>query len=178
MIWSSTSTGEITYASPEWTIFTGQPTSEALGEGWLNYLHPEDVDRTKTSFFEALSLHAAFTFAYRLKHIRLGFIPVIVAATPSFSPIDKKFIGYIGALTEASAVSDESLHRNIVGVQAFIPPGSLTAPSKPIDIIADYLLLARATAVKASEERMLPSLDFAISEVMREIGSTFHDTLQ
>lgn len=178
MIWSSTASGHVTYASPEWCAFTGQTPNEAVGNGWLKCLHPDDIDPTKRSFGEALAQHAPFTFRYRLKHIKQGYLPVVVAATPSFSPIDGSFLGYIGAITEASSIPFEVPDRNIVGHSAALRAGLLTSPTTATDIIADHLLLARATAETAGVDRMLPSLDFAISEIMREIGKEWHATVQ
>ena len=178
MIWSSTATGHIVYASPEWTAFTGQTASDAVGNGWLSCLHPDDVAPTKQSFREALAHQASFTIRYRLRHVELEYIKVVVAAMPSFSPIDGAFIGYIGVISEADGLPVQIPDGNVVGYMAAVVPGDLTRPTIPTDAIADYLLLARATAVNTGVERMLPSLDFAISEIMREIGKNLNTTIQ
>ena len=167
MIWSSDTQGSVTYASPEWVDFTGQPVASAFGDGWLDLLHPEDVPGTVDTFRRACLLAAPFTVWYRLKHQRQGYVQVVSAAMPSISLIDKSFIGYLGALSEAEAAEGR---QNQIGQFLPNPASAKTKPSSPVDIVADYLLLARATAKAAGEIRLVPSLDFAISEVTRRLG--------
>lgn len=34
--------GDVTYCSPAWERFTGRPVSEAMGVGWINFVHPDE----------------------------------------------------------------------------------------------------------------------------------------
>lgn len=172
MIWSSDAQGAVTYASPEWVDFTGQPIANALGAGWLDLLHPDDVPRTVDSFRSACLLAAPFTVWYRLRHRRHGYVQVVSAAMPSMSLIDNSFIGYLGALAEAAEGRE-----NEIGQFLPNPTSAPTKRSSPVDIVADYLLLARATAKAAGEHRLMPSLDFAISEVTRRLGTPMTEML-
>ncbi|MES2711420.1 MAG: PAS domain S-box protein [Pseudomonadota bacterium] len=45
LVWRSAAHGHWTWASPQWTAFTGQPTEDSHGRGWLDAVHPEDRDR-------------------------------------------------------------------------------------------------------------------------------------
>ncbi|VVB46455.1 putative Diguanylate cyclase [Beijerinckiaceae bacterium RH AL1] len=168
MIWASTREGSITYAGPEWTAFTGQPLDAAMGDGWLEMLHAEDRDSTQAFFKKACASMAAFTVEYRLHPVDEAYVRVVAGATPSISPVDHSFIGYLGTLNEIEGQA--GVTRNILGKAIIAPPSKATTPLTSVDIIADYLLLARATAQHAGEERLLASLDFAISEVMRRLG--------
>ncbi|MFI7616154.1 PAS domain-containing protein [Nonomuraea terrae] len=48
-IWVSDSRGEVIEPCPGWHRLTGQPWEEHRGHGWLNAVHPDDRESTKTS---------------------------------------------------------------------------------------------------------------------------------
>jgi PAS domain S-box-containing protein len=53
--WVLDRNGEVTEASPRWEAFTGQSLEEAMGNGWQQMLHPDDVQPTREAI--RLSLH-------------------------------------------------------------------------------------------------------------------------
>jgi PAS domain S-box-containing protein len=169
MIWSSTPDGKITYVSSEWTDLTGQRVADALEHGWLKMLHPDDVGVTIEAFRQACTLAATFTIRYRLRHPDGTYIPVVVGASPSISPVDGAFLGYLGSLAKCD-MADLGPSSNQIGILKPQKPAAFPTLTSAVDIVADYLLLAKSTAQMAGEERLVPSLDFAISEVMRRLG--------
>ena len=171
MIWASTRHGIITYAGPEWAVFTGQPLEAALGNGWLEMLHPEDKERTEKFFKEACASKSAFTVEYRLHCIGNGYVRVMAGAIPSISPVDNSFIGFLGTINE---IGDQPNVTNIFGKAIIKPPSPATKPLTAVDTIANHLLMARSTAEQAGEVRLLASIDFAVSEVMRRFGYSFN----
>ncbi len=44
IVWEGGPQGVCRFASPAWSIFTGCPSAEALGNGWLESVHPDDRD--------------------------------------------------------------------------------------------------------------------------------------
>lgn len=60
--------GEVIEASPRWESITGQPLEEALGNGWLQVLHPEDVPPTEEAIRVCLSTGAAIDIRYRVRN--------------------------------------------------------------------------------------------------------------
>ena len=42
LLWTTGPDGALTYVNRRWTECTGQPPQEALGQGWLEAVHPED----------------------------------------------------------------------------------------------------------------------------------------
>lgn len=178
MIWASKSDGAVTYIGPEWCALTGQATADALGTGWLEMLHPDDRRAVADFFVGACASAKAFTMQYRLRNVDGRIIPVAAGAAPSMSPMDGSFLGYLGVVSEISEADYRSGPGNVIGKLDIrpVPPASATAPSTEIDIIADYLLLAKVTAAQSGETRLLASIDFAISEVMRRLGHPFDDS--
>ena len=46
LVWISDAEGQVTYTNRRWTKYTGRPAHEALGDGWLRTIHPDDVEET------------------------------------------------------------------------------------------------------------------------------------
>src|SRR5690606_24721829 len=46
-------TGERTWGSPQWEVFTGRSVRTSTGLGWLEAVHPDDRELTLTRWHEA-----------------------------------------------------------------------------------------------------------------------------
>lgn len=66
--WVLNINGEVIEASDRWEMITGQPLTEALGNGWLHVLHPEDVPPTLEAIRACLSTGAAIDIRYRVRN--------------------------------------------------------------------------------------------------------------
>jgi PAS domain S-box-containing protein len=53
LVFRATTTGERTWASPQWSIFTGLAFADSVGLGWLDSIHPDDRDATMQAWAEA-----------------------------------------------------------------------------------------------------------------------------
>ena len=47
LVWRAVDIGQWTWASPQWTEYTGQAETESHGWGWLEKLHPDDRDSAR-----------------------------------------------------------------------------------------------------------------------------------
>lgn len=65
--WTSDPKGNILSVSSRWADVTGIPQEEAMGNGWLKALHPDDVNPTTESWDEALSTGNPVDINYRLR---------------------------------------------------------------------------------------------------------------
>lgn len=101
MVWVSDPTGYCTYLSQTWYDFSGQTESTGLGFGWLDAVHPEDQDITRTIFLAANERQEAFQFEYRLRRKDGEYRWAIDAASPWFG-VDGQFRGYIGSVMDIS----------------------------------------------------------------------------
>jgi PAS domain S-box-containing protein len=54
MLWTADSEGMITDVGPQWVMLTGIAKEEALGDGWIKGLHPEDAARVAQVWKEAV----------------------------------------------------------------------------------------------------------------------------
>jgi PAS domain S-box-containing protein len=64
--YTATAEGACDYLSEQWTRFTGQPASEALGSGWLQAVHPEDRLRAETAWGQAVREESRFAIEFRI----------------------------------------------------------------------------------------------------------------
>ncbi|MGP1385519.1 MAG: PAS domain S-box protein [Thainema sp.] len=101
MVWVSDPTGYCTYLSQTWYDFSGQTEETGLGFGWLDAVHPEDQDITRTIFMAANQRQEAFQFEYRLRRKDGEYRWAIDAASPWFG-VDGQFRGYIGSVMDIS----------------------------------------------------------------------------
>lgn len=65
--WTSDPQGNILSVSSRWVDATGIPQEEAMGNGWLKALHPDDVAPTTESWDEALSTGNPVDINYRIR---------------------------------------------------------------------------------------------------------------
>lgn len=65
LVWRAVKAGDWTWASPQWTSFTGQSEAESHGSGWLDCVHPDDRDEAVASWREAVS-DGRYVSDYRL----------------------------------------------------------------------------------------------------------------
>ena len=66
IMWTSDPEGSILSASPRWAEWTGRPANSALGYGWLESLHPDDVASTTRRWKEGLNAGMMVDFHYRV----------------------------------------------------------------------------------------------------------------
>ena len=66
--WVLNARGEVIEASPRWEDFTGQPLHEALGNGWMKMLHPDDVEPTAAAIRDALDTGGPIDIEYRISN--------------------------------------------------------------------------------------------------------------
>jgi two-component system CheB/CheR fusion protein len=57
LVWRANTEGHLTWSSPQWTAFTGQGGSEAVGAGWLQVIHPDDRDIVMNAWKNASAGH-------------------------------------------------------------------------------------------------------------------------
>ena len=77
LVWSTTADGYHDYYNEQWYAFTGMPRPgdpKASEEGWnwKNYLHPDDVERTISSWRHALTTGEPYEIEYRFKRASDG----------------------------------------------------------------------------------------------------------
>jgi PAS domain S-box-containing protein len=89
--------GSTTYVNPKWSELSGLSSEEALGQGWLNAVHPDDRGKLSESWVDNLKLGNESSAEYRFLRYDGSIIWVIGKAVPEL--IDNEIAGYIGTIT-------------------------------------------------------------------------------
>jgi hypothetical protein len=66
LVWICTANGECEYLNQRWYEFTGQTVEQAMGFGWLEVLHPDDIQRVMQVW--AQSLHTGVLYEVELRY--------------------------------------------------------------------------------------------------------------
>ncbi|ABB33686.1 sensor histidine kinase, Cache_1, HAMP, PAS and PAS domain-containing [Geobacter metallireducens GS-15] len=95
LIWRMGLDGRCNYLNRTWFEFTGRRSAEALGDGWLEDIHPDDRPEVEHCFAKAFAARSAYVMEYRLLH-RNGEFRWIEDNGRPFNDLDGNFAGYIG----------------------------------------------------------------------------------
>jgi PAS domain S-box-containing protein len=68
--WVLNAQGGVVEASSRWEEITGQPVPDALGDGWLKMLHPEDIPPTRAAIDAALISGHPIDIEYRVRDLK------------------------------------------------------------------------------------------------------------
>lgn len=66
LVWRARGRGRWTWASPQWSRFTGQSEAQSLNLGWLEVVHPADRAPAMAAWAEAQS-HGVFEAEFRIR---------------------------------------------------------------------------------------------------------------
>lgn len=118
--------GNCTYVNERWSQMTGLPTESALGQGWLNALHPEERDQALASWKLILEMPTSNIQALEAgegRHVKPdGTINWVYSrVVPEFNEAGC-LVGYVGTLTditdrkrmEAELAESEAKFRRLV----------------------------------------------------------------
>jgi PAS domain S-box-containing protein len=120
MIWVSSPDGRGVWVNRQWREFTGQTLEDALDDGWLAAVHPEDARSIEQTFFKAHQNCESVQSEYRLRRQDGEYRWVFDSAVPWFDD-NGTYLGYIGSVvditdrkqTEAALIAQEQRYRYI-----------------------------------------------------------------
>lgn len=90
--------GYTSYVNPKWTELSGISSEEALGEGWLRAVHPDDRDIIRQNWESVTKSKNNSIAEYRFLHMDGSIIWVLGNAVSEI--VDGNLNGYIGTLTD------------------------------------------------------------------------------
>ncbi|RKH70029.1 PAS domain S-box protein, partial [Corallococcus aberystwythensis] len=101
MLWVTDGQGSTTYMNRGWYAFTGQTEATGLDFGWLDAVHPDDVERTKRIFVDSNAARRAFRLDYRLRGADGHYRWAVDTGSPRIDA-EGHFLGYIGSVIDIS----------------------------------------------------------------------------
>ncbi len=114
LIWMNDASGRCSWLNRPWLEFTGQPLEKQTGEGWEQFVHPDDLSRFRETFRRHFDTRTAFEMDFRLRRHDGIHRWIITRGIPLFSG-NGSFLGYMGGCIdiherkEAEKVSDALL---------------------------------------------------------------------
>jgi PAS domain S-box-containing protein len=98
-IFRSDAQGQTTYVNPRWCQITGLSATDALGDGWLRAVHPQDREQIAQGWREAVQAPHSSTADYRFLHPDGTVVWVIGQAVPEKDNAGR-VVGYVGTITD------------------------------------------------------------------------------
>lgn len=95
MAWAARPDMSCEFVSRAWLEFTGVDAQAALGGGWSQSVHPEDLERWLDTLLRAFDARAPFSIEYRLRSRNGGYRWVLDHGVPRTSA-DGAFLGFAG----------------------------------------------------------------------------------
>jgi PAS domain S-box-containing protein len=106
--WSTDCAAQCQHIDPQWEEITGQPALSALGDGWLQVIHPDDREVTKAELGFAGKQTRPFRIIAKLKRAEGDFRWAMAVGAPQHDELGA-FIGFRGSIID--------LHDRVVAKQ-------------------------------------------------------------
>jgi diguanylate cyclase (GGDEF)-like protein/PAS domain S-box-containing protein len=90
--------GICTYINPGFETITGLYDGRALGLGWRDAIHPDDVERVTTDWFYCAQRHLPYNSTFRFVHASGR--EVLVRSRAASVNVDGVYSGYVGTLDD------------------------------------------------------------------------------
>lgn len=95
MMWTARPDTTLDFLNTTCVEFTGMPLERLLDEGWLNAVHPEDMDHCNRTYVPAVEARRPFLMEYRLRNADGAYRWILDSAVPRYGD-DGHYAGYIG----------------------------------------------------------------------------------
>jgi PAS domain S-box-containing protein len=104
--------GATTYVNPKWCAISGLSADQALGDGWLAAVHPDDRGRLSRGWQKSTRLHQESFSDYRFLLPDGSTAWVLGQAVPELNP-ENQIVGYVGTITDITErkQAEEKIHK-------------------------------------------------------------------
>jgi PAS domain S-box-containing protein len=99
MIWTADPQLRCTFVNKAWLDFTGRTRERELGDGWIENVHPDDVESVRATSAAAVKAHRSVEFEYRKRRVDGEYRWVLGSGAPRFAE-DGRVMGYVGTCTD------------------------------------------------------------------------------
>lgn len=113
MVWRSNTDAKHDFFNKTWLDFTGKTFEEEYGDGWLNGIHPDDLNRYLETYLDRFHKRLPFEIEYRFRRHDAKWRKINNRGVPYFSE-SNEFLGYIGSCIDVTnKVEGKILKNNI-----------------------------------------------------------------
>lgn len=100
-LFSCGSNGAVTFMNNGFARYTGEPPSAALGDGWIDFVHPEDADAVRKALGRALTTGVSVGATLRVRSAS-GEYGRFVATGSAVRDGNGKIVEWYGSLSQLS----------------------------------------------------------------------------
>jgi PAS domain S-box-containing protein len=108
MIWMCGADKQCTWFNRRWLETTGRTMDDALRRGWLDAVHPDDMESCQEIYAAAFAGHRPFSLEWRLRRADGEWRWMAGTVSPCFA-VDGSFTGYIGSCLDITEQKDAQL---------------------------------------------------------------------
>ena len=95
LIWTARPDTSLDYLNGYSVQLVGRPLEVLREKGWLDFVHPEDVDRCLATYMQVFEARKPFFLEYRLRHADGDYRWLLATGVPKYGR-DGSFTGYVG----------------------------------------------------------------------------------
>ena len=113
LVWKTGPDKKCDFVNRPWLELTGRTLDRELGDGWLDGVHPEDLESCMRTYVSSFDLRHAFQMEYRLRRADGTYRWLLDTGVPTYSS-GGSFVGYVGScldITDRKA-SDDALRES------------------------------------------------------------------
>ncbi|MGZ5052875.1 MAG: PAS domain S-box protein, partial [Methylobacter sp.] len=99
LIWLANTDKLCFWFNQVWLDFTGRAMEQELGNGWMESVHPDDLQRCYEVYISHFDRHESFRMEYRMRRYDGEYRWISDNGVPRFD-VDGSFLGYIGSCTD------------------------------------------------------------------------------
>jgi PAS domain S-box-containing protein len=142
MIWMAGEDKLCEFFNQGWLAFTGRSLGQEIGNGWVQGVHPDDMQHCLETYHSAFDGRRPFEMEYRLRRHDGEYRWVLDTGAPRFAA-EGKFMGYVGTAVDISDRKQaEEADRRVEHLQRLAVMGQLTAAiahelSQPLTAISN-----------------------------------------
>jgi PAS domain S-box-containing protein len=139
LVWRADKEGRLDYINQTWIDFTGHPVEAILGNGWLDFVHPEDREAAFGNYLAAVRNQEPYQTQYRFLRNDGNYRWINDTGQPFNDPANN-YTGYIGACFD---VHDTIEHQREMEVMLAVSAALRTAgsPEEIMRILLDKLMV-------------------------------------
>jgi PAS domain S-box-containing protein len=134
MLWMTGTDGLCNYFNKPWLEFTGRTLEQEVGTGWMQGVHPDDVQLCFDGFLPFFHARKPFRMEYRLRRADGEYRWVIESGIPRYTD-SGEFAGYIGSnidITDLKRAQEErerlrQVQEDLAHINRLTTIGELTA---------------------------------------------------